>query len=485
MVFHVILAMKRLLQYIYLFATLTTLVAACAEDDTFTQSAAYRLAFSTDTVRLDTTFSNVPTATRTFWVFNRTGANVRCAGVRLEHGNQTGFRVNVDGTYLSPSAGYQVQNVEVRKGDSVRVFVELTSAYNHGNGPLPVEDNLIFTLESGVQQKVRLNAYSWDATLLRGLEVKHDTTIAPDRPVVFYGDIKVAEGATLTIAPGTTLYFHDRAGIDVIGRLLSKGEAGREVILRGDRIDRMFDYLPYDLTPGHWQGVRLRTSSYDNEITFTDIHGGYYGVLCDSADVSRTTLTLENSTLHNVQGSGLRVTHAAVIARNCQFTNTLGNCVGISGGRVDINQCTLAQFYPLDSKRGAAIRFANHRSLGLNLTVTNSLITGYADDVMVGDKTDSTDFNYAFDHCIIRTPKLETKDSVCFTHVVFEDPKDTVKTGEKHFVKIDAGKLRYDFRLRKISPAIGAADKATARPTDRLGRRRDDNPDIGCYEWSE
>lgn len=66
MVFHVILAMKRLLQYIYLFATLTTLVAACAEDDTFTQSAAYRLAFSTDTVRLDTTFSNVPTATRTF-----------------------------------------------------------------------------------------------------------------------------------------------------------------------------------------------------------------------------------------------------------------------------------------------------------------------------------------------------------------------------------------------------------------------------------
>ena len=117
--------------------------------------------------------------------------------------------------------------------------------------------------------------------------------------------------------------------------------------------------------------------------------------------------------------------------------------------------------------------------------MTNSLITGYADDVMVGDKTDSTDFNYAFDHCIIRTPKLETKDSVCFTHVVFEDPKDTVKTGEKHFVKINAGKLRYDFRLRKISPAIGVADKATALPTDRLGRRRDDNPDIGCYEWSE
>ena len=293
-----------------------------------------------------------------------------------------------------------MQNVEVRKGDSVRVFVELTSAYNQGNGPLPVEDNLVFTLESGVQQKVRLSAYSWDATLLHGLEVKRDTTIATEKPVVFYDDIKVAEGATLTIAPGTTL-------------------------------------------------------------------------------------TLENSTLHNLQGPGLSVIHAAVTARNCQFTNTLGNCVGISSGRVDINQCTLAQFYPLDSKRGAAIRFANHRSQGLNLTVTNSLITGYADDVLMVDKADSIDFNYTFDHCIIRTPKPQTKDSVYFAHVIFEDPKDTVKTGEKHFVKIDTGKLRYDFRLRKISPAIGAADKATSLPTDRLGRRRDDNPYIGCYEWSE
>ena len=54
------LLMKHLLQYIFLFATLTTLMASCADNDSFTQSATYRLAFSTDTVRLDTTFSNVP-----------------------------------------------------------------------------------------------------------------------------------------------------------------------------------------------------------------------------------------------------------------------------------------------------------------------------------------------------------------------------------------------------------------------------------------
>ncbi len=58
------------------------------------------LRFSTDTVSLDTTFSNVPTPTRSFWVYNHSGKSLRCSTVRLENGNQTGFRVNVDGTFL-------------------------------------------------------------------------------------------------------------------------------------------------------------------------------------------------------------------------------------------------------------------------------------------------------------------------------------------------------------------------------------------------
>ena len=50
---------------------------------------------------MDTVFANVPTSTRTFWVYNRSGANVRLSSVRLAGGNQQGYRVNVDGTYLS------------------------------------------------------------------------------------------------------------------------------------------------------------------------------------------------------------------------------------------------------------------------------------------------------------------------------------------------------------------------------------------------
>ena len=190
------------------------------------------------------------------------------------------------------------------------VFVELTTPKNGKTNPQLVEDNLVFTLESAVQQKVNLKAYSWDAELLKNIEVKHDTTIQSTKPIVVQGGIKVNEGATLTIGAGTTLYFSNKAGIDVHGQLKIAGTADKIVTLRGDRLDYMFDYLPYDRVSGQWQGIHFNTSSYDNEINFADIHSTYNGIVCDSSDVNRTTLSLHRSTIHNCQGYGLLATIA-------------------------------------------------------------------------------------------------------------------------------------------------------------------------------
>ena len=161
------------------------LATACNDDDSFTTSTSNLLTFSTDTLRLDTTFSKVPTPTKTFWVYNRSGDGIRLTNVRLENGNQTGFRVNVDGIYLGQSSGYQVNGLEVRNKDSIRVFVELTTPINGNTDPTLVEDNLIFTLESGVRQKVNLNAYSWDAELLKNVEITTDKTIRSTKPVSY------------------------------------------------------------------------------------------------------------------------------------------------------------------------------------------------------------------------------------------------------------------------------------------------------------
>ena len=42
---------------------------------------------------------------------------------------------------------------------------------------------------------------------------------------------------------------------------------------------------------------------------------------------------------------------------------------------------------------------------------------------------------------------------------------------------------RYDFHLDSLSYAIGAADRNSSLPYDRDGRQRDDEPDMGCYEF--
>lgn len=464
------------------------LAGACTDDDTFSSSPSNLLTFSTDTVRIDTVFATVPSSTRSFWVYNRSGDGIRCTGVRLANGNQTGFRVNVDGEYLSPTAGFQVSDVEIRKGDSIRVFVELTSSMNALEGPQKVEDDLVFMLESGVEQRVNLNAYTWNATLLRDVEISGEQTLSGgERPIVIYGGLKVDSMATLRITPGTTLYFHSDAGLDVYGTLIAEGTPEENIVLRGDRTDWMFDYLPYDLVSGQWRGVRFHSSSYDNMISYTDIHGSFDGVVCDSSDVTRPKLQLYNSTVHNCQGYGLKAVSSNVDVRNCQITNALNNCVAVYGGSMVLTHCTIAQFYPFDSNRGAALMYTNvYEGTDIPLErmdCLNSIVTGYGEDMMSGINGESgVAFNYRFVNTLLRTPEITDDES--FVDVIWEEVEDTAAvSGDENFRLVDIDTQHYDFHLNAGSPAIGRASVDHALPYDRDGRQRDDMPDMGCYEF--
>lgn len=457
--------------------------ASCMDDDSFTQSSAYSLSMSTDTLLLDTTFSTVPTPTKTFWVYNRSGKGLRLSNVRLQRGNQSGFRVNVDGTYLGQQSGFQTSDIEVRNKDSIRVFVELTSPKNGQSTPQLVEDNLLFTLESGLQQKVCLRSWSWDAILLRNLRISSDTTLAQAKPIVVYGGIVVDSLATLTLAEGLNLYFHGDAGITVYGSLKSLGSPSNPVVLRGDRLDHMFDYLPYDRVSGQWQGIKFTASSFDNILQHTDIHSTYNAIALDSSDVSRQKLFLSSSMVHNCQGFGISSNCANLKIENSVVSNTLGNCLEITGGKTLVNSSTFAQFYPFDANRGNALYFSAGTGMD-TLDCRNSLFTGYATDVVMRTAPDSAvALPFGFRHCVMRTEKETTADSLRFISVVYEDAEDTTKYGKKHFAVIDEDNLYYDFSLDSTSAAISAADAATATPVDIRGSKRDDAPDCGAYEY--
>ena len=434
---------------------IVAMIVACADDDNFSTSSALHLSFSSDTVSLDTLFSRTPSATYTFWVRNNNDEGLRIADIHLSRRNQTGFRVNVDGSYLDNSLGSQVNDIEIRRNDSILVFVELTSSQASNPEPTMVEDDLVFVLESGLQQKVNLRAWTWNAEKLYDHVITSDQLIETSTPIIIYGGLKVEEGATLTLR-NTTLFFHDKAGIDVFGSLILEN-----CVLRGDRLDRMFAYLPYDRVSGQWSGVHFHESSLKGVISGTEIRNACDAVVLDSAalDTTKVRLLMQNSVIHNSKGYGLKAVNSRVSLVNCQFTNTLSDCVSIVGGVADITHCTLAQFYPFSADRGVALRFANFEDSSdiplLRLNCSASIVTGYDEDVMMGLVRDTVAaFEYRFSDMLLRTPKVTTADSLRFSNIIWETPKDSIE-GKKHFRTIDEDNLYYDFHLDSVSTALG------------------------------
>ena len=445
--------MKRILYVL----TIVVLMMACADDDNFSTASGLRLTFTKDTVKMDTVFARTPSATYTFWVHNPNDEGIRLSSIRLNRRNQTGFRVNVDGSYLDNALGSQVNDLEIRRKDSILVFVELTSAEASQLEPKLIEDDLIFTLESGVEQRVNLRAWTWDAEKMNNPVVVGEQTIESVIPIIIYGGLTVPEGARLNLR-NSTLYFHEGAGIECYGDLIIEN-----CVLRGDRLDHMFDYLPYDRVSGQWKGIHLYEKSMTVRLSNTEIRNAENAIVLDSAafDKENVRLGMGNCIVHNAEGYGLRAVNSNIYVANCQFTNTLSDCVFIAGGQAEIVYSTLAQFYPFSAARGVALRFTNYyeeTDLPLvGLRCEGLIVTGYDEDVVMGDVRDTTAtiaFEYQFENSLLRTPRVDTADSVRFAGIIWETSKDSIQ-GKKHFVNIDEENLIYDFHLDSLSTARG------------------------------
>lgn len=478
----------------YLSILLTVLAAAlllgaCMDEEKFDTRAGDRLAFSKDTLRLDTVISGIGTPTAFFMVYNRNDHGVSIADVSFLDGRSQGFRVNVDGMYINDGLS---QTIDCPKRDSLRVFVELTPAVNDSDEPVELEAKLLFTLTNGVQQQVVLSAWSQDVVVLRALHVTADTTLAARRPYLVYDSLTVDEGATLTLAAGTLFYFHSNAGLRVDGTLCAEGTMERPVVLRGDRTDLMFENQPYDRVSNQWQGIRFTAASYGNRLNWCDVHSGTYGIVCDSSDVSRLKLRIENSIVHNMGGDCLSATDSKIMVGNSQLSNAAKCCVRLVGGDAEFVHCTIAQFYPFDGLRGPALEYSNHRGeVGhplLRAHFVNCIITGYSDDEIFGLQWDGhpeTDFNYGFYNSLLDTP--EVVDDAAIVLCQWDRSGNPVKR-EGNFTKFNLDALLFDFSLVEKSLAVGAADASVTLsyyPRDRRGTARmaDGQADAGCYEY--
>ncbi len=466
------------------------LLVGCMDDEEYSISPTHRLAFSTDTLSFDTIISGQATNTYTFEVYNNGDKSLRLPTIFLEKGAASDFYVNVDGVFLEGGSG---ADFEIGANDSLRVFLFANIPAKDSDSPVMTEDKLIFMTEGGVRQEVVLTAYSQDVIPLKGLVVTDNLVLSARRPYVLTDSLVVDKGATLTLAEGVRLYFHSATNLIVHGTLKAEGTVQNPVQMRGDRLGNMFSDQPYDRIPGQWGGVIFTEESFDNHLNHCDIHSGTFGLRCDSSDVAREKLRLENSIVHNVSGDVLRAKSSKVFVGNSQLTNAGGNCVTLLGGDYRFVHCTIANFYGFAGGRGVALSYSNTEGtsrLPLHAAdFINCLITGYSTDEIMGSRSDryqNDAFNFLFRNCLLCTPAVEDEN---IENCLWDNDDEGHEVWrEKNFApEFDLKQLIFTFGLDRRSQAVGAADaEATRRyyPLDRLGKDRLSgvSPDIGCYQ---
>lgn len=410
--------------FFYLCLVVAFGLCACSDEETFSVDKHDVLTFSTDLLKMDTVFSTVPSSTYGFWVYNRSKHALKIEKVALKNADK-GFRVNVDGTYLNG----KVTDVEVSKGDSLYVFVELTAPLSGQKEISLVEDELLFQLSNGASQSMLLQAWQWDADIKEWWNVEQDTQVDGEMPIVVMRGMQVKEGATLRLNH-CQLFFHDGASCEIKGKI-----EAQNTVFRGDRLDRMLLQLPYDRVSGQWEGITLEKQA-EGLWNKCEIRNAMNGLRCQAASVA----TLCDSRLHNNKGNGVESQDATLYIRQCQLTNAAGNCLYAQGGKVEMSHCTLAQFYPFDANRGEALRVEQS-----SLTCEHTLITGYATDELSTKGDDLT-----FRHCMIRA--ADHSHAGNYEEVVWESEANEIG-GKDHFVLIDELHQHYDFTLRTESPA--------------------------------
>lgn len=466
--------MKRLRTLVGICALLSVAgLSSCIEDGISTNSND-QPTFSTDTLDMGPIFTEAGTPTHSFTVYNRHDKVINIGEIKMRDDADGMFRLNVDGV-----SGKEFQNVEIRPNDSIYVFVEATLAANGSKAPVVVERHLDFVTQ-GITSTVVITAQGQDVERKYGVVIDGDTRFVADKPYQIYDSLVVKEGATLTLDPGVTLYFHNNATMRVEGRLVCNGTAEQMINFTGDRIDNVVNDLPFELMAGQWAGVEFTSTSRDNYLSHTSIRNTMWGVFVDSVGSHENpALTLINCQLRNSQEYALAAIHSDIKAVGCEIADAAAGVMFLRGGNHVFNHCTFANYYLFSALGGAAIQF-DHINLdsddnsGLPYMVadfTNSIIYGNGTELSHGDLTGTA---ITLRYCLLKSEGTDDDNFICC--IWGEDPLYYTVRNEYIF----------DYRLKDESPAIGAAYSQYTLPEaqyDRYGLPRGTQPDLGAYVY--
>lgn len=490
----------------FLFLTITALfliLVACQKEQDFLTDSSAELTFSVDTLRFDTVFTEIGSATRILKIYNPNDQPISINRIALEQGSASSFRINVDGIPTN-----EATNVEVEPNDSLYIFAEVTVDPDNplSISPYVIGERLVVDL-NGTERFVRLEAWGQNANYIPDrfsqgggafLSCNLGEVVFDDpKPYVIYGALFV-DSCTLNIPAGTEIYVHGgivRQGvlgegyndgyIIVLpnGRLSIEGTAENPVTIQGDRLEE-----PFQDVPGQWGGIYLVPTSRGNKIEHAIIRNARFGVIADSS----STLIINNSQILNAISGGLIGVHARIVSENCLFAGNGGNAVQLAyGGNYDFTYCTLAS-YGVDNAALAMNNAVCTDELGLCSTRrTNALNARFKNSIIFGSRSDEIElinypeaaFDYSFENCIVKVEDLVDEEDTpdFFDHCIPCQPG----AGEDDIL-LFKDPSEDDYTLDSLSIANGFAVPIARLNTDILSINRDASmPDAGCFERVE
>lgn len=482
----------------------TALIVSCDPDTDFISGDGVDLAFSVDTLRFDTVFVELGSATRSFKVYNRSSDAVRIDRVSVRGTTGVDFRFNVDG-FQGPS----VTEAVIWPEDSIYVFVEVTVDPTQPDeiSPYIAEDQIVFTTGDR-EQIVYLEAFGQNANYLPsrfngGVGVRYTCNNGTEvwdseLPYVLYGEIQF-DSCALEVVAGTQIYVHggvarnERRGIFNDGFLVFlkdgslriRGTVDEPVVIRTDRLEPAFAD-----EPGQWLGIVFGPESTGNIIENARIYHGIFGVYADSL----AELELKNTEIAYTAGSAITAFGARVRAENCLFHNNGTNAVQfIDGGRIDMDYCTISSF----NREGAAIALQNFQCYDeacnafsvnpIRATLRNCILAGSGrDEIIFSDAAERQEpglFNINMQNCAVRVDNLLTGFNGLYSDFFSTYCRDCFELELNEPLFQD--RTEFDFSLDTMSVARDRGIPLSGIRTDLLGRERQDPPDLGALEFIE
>jgi len=444
---------------------------SCKKDDFIDNNPSLKLEFSTDSILFDTIFTTVGSATLQLKVYNRHDNTIMISSIRLEGGNASFFRINVDGY---PSIN--VADIEIAAKDSLYIFIHLTIDPNNTNNPMVVTDQIVFETNGNIQD-VDLVAWGQDAYFYYYNIISSDFEFINDKPHVVYGYVVVDSACTLNIQEGTKVYMHSNSFLYVYrdGTLKINGTLDNPVTIQGDRLESYYQDIP-----GQWNWIWLSAMSVDNEINYAIIRNGVRGVQIDTVGNSpNPTLRINNTIIENMLSTGIFAQGSYITATNCVINSCGQYAVVMSiGGNYDFRHCTIGNYWNYSSRQTPSVVLNNYyediygsfhvRPLE-NAYFGNCIIYGSnEEEILLDNYFSSSIFNYTFDHCLLRTTINSDSLEFCIKN---EDP-------------LFADYHENDYKLQSTSPAIGAGIPMGV-PLDIEGVDRGSIPDLGAYQFVE